>query len=320
LENFYMKKTLVALAVLAASGASFAQVSITGLYGYGYKSSNSATAGTAGGLGVSDSNIVFGVSEDLGGGLKASAQMKLDGLYRGTTKSGDSWVSLASSYGTLTMGVAEYDTDTPDQFGTFMGATILGGGAYGDSERIADFAQYAATIGPVGVWVRHTEAAADIGIGKGAASSKNQRENTVGVNYSAGPLTVKADYSAFDNKDATIGNNFDTRTTLGGNYDLGVVKLGLGFQSTKYIQGNALESFLGASIPLGALTVGIDLMSVKISDTGAATDGTSNAYGIQAKYNLSKLTDVRLRYANYDATMNPTGKDSYTSLVLEKNF
>jgi hypothetical protein len=315
-----MKKTLVALAVLAASGASFAQVSITGLYGYGYKTSTSA-AGSAGGLGVSDSNIVFGVSEDLGGGMKASAQMKLDGLYRGTTKSGDSFVALSSNYGTLTMGVAEYDTDTADQFGTFMGATILGG-AVGDSERVADFASYAMTFGPVGVSVRHTEAAADIGIGKGAAGLSHQRENTIAASYSAGALSLKADYTAFDNKDL-VANFFDTRTTLGGNYDLGVAKLGLGFQSTKYApQGSTLETFVGATIPLGALSIGVDYLNVKVSDSGtAANDGTATGYGIQAKYNLSKRTDVRLRYASYDAAVNPAnGKDSYTSLVMEHNF
>ena len=317
-----MKKTLVALAVLAASGASFAQVTITGLYGYGYKTGTVAATGTTGGLGVSDSNVVFGVTEDLGGGMKASAQMKLDGLYRGTTKSGDSFVALSSNYGTLTMGVAEYDTDTADQFGTFMGDTILDG-KVGDSERIADFVSYGMTFGAVGVSIRHTESdqGADVGLGKGAAGSSNQRENTIAVSYGAGPISVKADYTSFDNK--TSGRGYDTRTTLGGNYDLGVVKLGLGFQSTKYApQGSTLESFLGATIPLGALSIGIDYLNVKASDGGPVyADGTATGYGIQAKYNLSKRTDVRLRYASYDAAVNPAnGKDSYTSLVLEHNF
>ncbi len=314
-----MKKTLIAMAILAASGATFAQVTISGKYGFGFKSSTTAGA-DASGLGMSDSNVVFGATEDLGGGMKASAQMKIDNLTRAAVKGGDSFVALTSSYGTLTLGQGEYDTDTADQFGTFMGATILGGGAYGDSERTSDYAMYATSFGPVGVWVRHTEAASGNGLGAGAGGSAavvGQRENTVGLSYAAGALSVKADYSAFDNK---VGNTFDNRVTLGGNYDLGIAKLGLGFQNTKYNTGSALESFLGASIPLGALTVGIDYLNVKISDTATAADGTANGYGIQAMYNLSKRTDVRFRYASYDGTMNPAKKDSYTSLVLEHNF
>ena len=54
-----MKKTLVALAVMAASGASFAQVTITGQYGFGYAQSSDSANATAGGLGISDSNISF---------------------------------------------------------------------------------------------------------------------------------------------------------------------------------------------------------------------------------------------------------------------
>ncbi len=312
-----MKKTLVALAVLAASGASFAQVTITGQYGAGYKSSTVGGADSSG-LGISDSNIVFGMSEDLGGGMKASAQLKIDSLSRAGVGGGDSFVALTSSYGTLTLGQGEYDTDGADQFGTFMGATILGGGAYSDSERIADYAMYATSFGPVGVSLRHTEAATAKGLGVGAGGSAavvGQRENTIAASYAAGKLSVKADYTNFDNKPG-----FDNRMTLGGNYDLGVAKLGLGFQNTKYSTGSALETFLGASIPFGALVVGIDYLNVKVSDTATTNDGTANGYGIQAMYNLSKRTDVRFRYASYDGSMNPAKKDSYTSLVMQHSF
>ena len=51
LFNFYekseMKKSLIALAVLAASGASFAQVSITGNVTYGYQSTTVADVKSA---------------------------------------------------------------------------------------------------------------------------------------------------------------------------------------------------------------------------------------------------------------------------------
>ena len=81
-----MKKTLIALAVLAASGASFAQVTITGNYTAGYRVSSgvgaTATANGAdqGGLGNDTSALTFEAKEDLGGGMAAGAKMSVDGL------------------------------------------------------------------------------------------------------------------------------------------------------------------------------------------------------------------------------------------------
>jgi len=80
-----MKKTLVALAALAAT-ASFAQssVSITGYFGGSYdqfkiSSNNAARTGNQTESRVSDqsSRILFNVNEDLGGGLSAIAQYDL---------------------------------------------------------------------------------------------------------------------------------------------------------------------------------------------------------------------------------------------------
>ena len=78
-----MKKTLIALAVLAASGASFAQSSVTlyGILDIGYSQNRQATDST---FGINNSNISFHTpsrfgmkgSEDLGGGLKANFDMQ----------------------------------------------------------------------------------------------------------------------------------------------------------------------------------------------------------------------------------------------------
>ena len=318
-----MKKTLVALAVLAASGASFAQVTITGQYGFGYSPGSDAAGNTSGGFGISDSNITFSASEDLGGGMKAAAQLKIDGLNRAVAHGGDTWVSLSGGFGTLSMGLAEYDTDTADQFGTFLGDTLLGG-RMGDSERTADFVQYATSVGPLGVSVRHTEAAANQGSG-GAAGSTNQRENSVAASYAAGPLTLKADYATWDNKSTPTANvawfatGYDTRTTFGGSYDLGAVKLAAAIQSTKYYTtGSTTETFLGATAPIGAVNLGVDYMSTKISDSLA--DGTGTGFGVQAVYNLSKRTNMRFRYASYDSVISPANKTVGTSLALYHNF
>jgi hypothetical protein len=56
--DILMKKTLIALAVLASSGASFAQVTITGNLAMGYRATT-APAGDASGFGVDTSQINF---------------------------------------------------------------------------------------------------------------------------------------------------------------------------------------------------------------------------------------------------------------------
>lgn len=96
-----MKKTLLAMAVLAASGASFAQVTISGSLIMGYKATkstgtsdvvapgpfvvNRATSGAdASGFGVDTSEIDFAIAEDLGGGAKNRGQA-------GFGRSGPQW-------------------------------------------------------------------------------------------------------------------------------------------------------------------------------------------------------------------------------------
>ena len=97
-----MKKTLIALAVLAASGASFAQVTITGNYTAGYRASSAGGADSSG-LGNDTSLVTFTAKEDLGGGLSASAFMNIDGLTRGGVGGGDSGMSLAGGFGKLSL-------------------------------------------------------------------------------------------------------------------------------------------------------------------------------------------------------------------------
>ena len=74
LEKLAMKKSLIALAVLTASGISFAQSSVTlsGKMNIGIAKTGDAKAALTGGADGSDSRIIFRGTEDLGGGLKAN--------------------------------------------------------------------------------------------------------------------------------------------------------------------------------------------------------------------------------------------------------
>ena len=97
---------LAALAVVAASGAAFAQSSVTlsGKFGYGY----SKAQGGVSGLVVTDGDLGVTAVEDLGGGLKATAAAAFTNRGRQSAIAGrDATVSLAGGFGTVTVGNIE---------------------------------------------------------------------------------------------------------------------------------------------------------------------------------------------------------------------
>jgi predicted porin len=84
-----MKKTLLALAIVAASGAAFAQsATLSGAYVFGYQSTKVAGVRTAG-IGTDTAAIALTASEDLGGGLKATARVSLGGMMRDGAGTGE---------------------------------------------------------------------------------------------------------------------------------------------------------------------------------------------------------------------------------------
>ena len=112
-----MKKTLVALATLAATGA-FAQTSVT-IYGTidaGVASYKNVGTGTQSMTALTDgalSSSVWGLrgSEDLGGGMKANFNVESDfSMNNGTTSSAGFWrrasnVGLSGNFGAIDFGV-----------------------------------------------------------------------------------------------------------------------------------------------------------------------------------------------------------------------
>lgn len=142
-----MKKSLIALAVLAASGAAMAQSSVT-LYGVadlwlgsskvsgnfdGDRFSERTTALNSGG--VATSRFGFKGSEDLGGGLKANFQLEQGfNMDDGTTAAGtafnrQSWVGVSGGFGAVQLGRSwsSYDdvrSGANDNFGANVAASF----------------------------------------------------------------------------------------------------------------------------------------------------------------------------------------------------
>ena len=103
-----MKKTLVALAVLAASGASFAQATITGTYAFGFASQTGGGVAAVSGLGTDTADVNFAASEDLGGGMTATAKMGISGAHRGNAVTGNTaTVGIKSTSFGVVLGTIE---------------------------------------------------------------------------------------------------------------------------------------------------------------------------------------------------------------------
>ncbi|MDT8992547.1 porin [Curvibacter sp. APW13] len=344
-----MNKSIVALAVLAFSSASFAQVSITGSLAMGYKASKAsnrnafAATGTtyaggaeSAGLGVDTSQINVTAKEDLGGGQTVEANMAFAGADRSgesnTTSSGavtgrDATLSYTNtSFGRIQMGSTE-------------GAAVHAGIPSADAPVIdmdgklfqikssSDFISYAAPIGPVIFIYKLSESSASKGLGLGfqgnaGASAVGQRTSDVALAYSSGAMEIVGAYRSYDNTNKTSITTADSLTkdnvyNFQFGYDAGFAKFGVGYQqATASVGPKVQDILLGASFPMGAWTFGATyaLSTVSgVADTplsafsGSATlksimqqaDGSANGFSLGAKYNLSKRTNVLVRYASW---------------------
>lgn len=222
-----MKKTLIALAVLSASSAAMAQVTVTGTLAMGYKATKAGNnAGTeSSGLGVDTSRVYFTATEDLGSGQKVEAKLGLAGLDRSGESSSKYGVTGSNgpttgrdaslTYTNTALGQIQLATlERPDFFSALYAggsspASVAGVGApvidmdnkLHEYKKVTDQIRYAVPLGPVTVALTHTEDyTTGMGLGAGAAGQTRQRSNILSGLYSAGPLTLAAGYRNYDNR------------------------------------------------------------------------------------------------------------------------
>jgi len=289
-----MKKTLIALAALAAT-ASFAQstVTISGIVDVGVKNVNKVAAGTAKtSVGSGNNNrVAFGVTEDLGGGLKAvaNAQMRFDPA-TGTAEAangrplfqGETRVGLTGGFGTVMLGRGLTALQLPNGGNSDpWGVTTVAGSVYA-----AGFATDYAAGGEgridQGIWYtspnisgftlstsfspRKIVTAPVTAVSAVAASQLTTAPYTytpavAAVAGVAGGVskTHQSVNLSYANGPLVVGigneqnRAADTITQIYGNYDLGVAKL---FVSTATIKGgSAAEQALGGAFAAAASAV-----------------------------------------------------------------
>lgn len=340
-----MKKTLIALAVLAASGASFAQVTVTGTLAMGYKQTTSvgtsailalpATSGAdASGFGVDTSEIDFTATEDLGGGQKIEAALAFAGADRSGESNSTTPGALTGRDATLTYTNNSFGRI---QLGTTKDAAVHSGipsagapvvdmdGKLFQIRSSSDFISYAAPIGPVVFVYKLSESSKGLGLGNGTSGASGvtvgQRTSDFVFVYSKGPLDLVGAYRAYDNRNSTTITSLESLTkdnvfAFQVGYNFGVAKVGFGLNNTTASLGpKVTDMLLGVSVPMGALTLGMtlgrattsgvaDVDSAKVGGAFAKSflqkaDGTANSVSYGAKYDLSKRTNLTVKYATW---------------------
>jgi len=283
LENFEMKKTLVAVAALAAFAGAHAEVSITGVVEAGIlmpaKGNNAFASGGNGG-----SEITFGVGEDLGNGLKANASITYinkpfvtsAGGAPGTTYDDDdaatnaissynSYIGLSNEIGSLKLGhqftPAFFVVNSGDPFGQ-------AGGTY---NLATNTAATALTSGSV------TAAGSFSGVGVAYQTNVANTVNSYSLTYSTGALNVG--YAAQTNAAAN-------QTFIAGNYDFGIAKL---YLLSKTETAKKAATSVGVTAPVGPVVVGYSV-------SARGSDKQNSNFGVT--YPLSKRTSVA--WVNYN--------------------
>ncbi len=312
-----MKKSLIALAVLAASGAAMAQSSVT-LYGradLGVGSEKvdgkSTTSMFNGGLTTSR----WGVrgSEDLGGGLKAFFQFE-QGLRLTTgeiAKSGGTefgrraHVGLSGGFGKVTLGrtstvyddarglantYSVFDSSfTPSANGVFSS-----GGDYA-SRANSQIRYDLPNLG--GVYGGLTY----------AFDQKADVDSTITgllLGYKNGPMNVALGYQ--NQKESS-----DKYMQLAGTYNMGVAALAVGYntRSGSDAKGDDTELTLGVEVPMGTVKLSAGYATSK-TEIGGSTSAKASGFGFGATYSMSKRTRL---YAGFRDVEVKDGAGKVTS-------
>jgi len=325
-----MKKTLVALAILAASGASFAQATITGTYAFGYASQSGGGAAGQSGLGTDTSDINFAASEDLSGGMKASAKMGISGANRGSSVVGNTaTVGLSSSSFGLTLGTVESANGllaigSSGASGFGLDGKVISGSQTIDLLSLSFPVSSALTVGATyvdrgnGTVVPSTSAAGGFGLNAGTSGSVDAQPSVgLSVTYASGAIAAKADYTSWSKQDeistATLAAMTNkSRVRLSGAYDLGAVRLSAGYsQLETTVSTTSKETLLGVKVPVGAVTLGLDYA---IAQATGKQDGTGYSLGLG--YDLSKRTNIGASVASYHAAAVTAAENTNLFRVL----
>ena len=315
-----MKKSLIALAALAAVGAASAQSSVT-LYGIadisaGQVKTKSTIAGVSSTTkdtkvnpgNLQGSRIGIKGSEDLGNGLKAVFNYEYgidsaNGAFKATGDDGEARravVGLQGGFGSVLLGrdktpfyrlTEDTSADSISDFSTTNAQGIM---------RV-NGVHYAGNFSGVGV----SAMAGYHNIKNNGVEAKDYKAYGLGLSYATGPFMVGI--AGEKSEDSAVVNGLEqTNYGIGGTYDFTAAKLFANYLVNQDQYGNGpkskdKEANIGVKVPFGAAS----LVAEYGYNDGENYDG--HDFNIGANYAFSKRTDVYARAArinDYDLDNN----------------
>ncbi len=327
-----MKKTLVALAALAATSA-FAQssVAITGVVDAGYQSITHTNA-TKKWSGINNNSVQtsrfdFQGTEDLGGGLKASFWAELDHnpvrsstlnqaasgqAFSGTPFTGQQFVGIAGGFGDLKLGqpnspALDIAGGVLQPFGTNLGSGYSGG------------------------WGRlGTEAVSGVNTYVGGASGRVIRHSKTAL-YTTPTMSgfkAQVEYSFQNDKSATVTSNDNGYQSISAHYSNGPLNASvlsaqaksgavaaagttsaIGAAATAGVLGTNSDvkwTMAGGNYTMGALTGYVGYTTTKAT-SATATLEESKSSNVSAKYVMGQV-DLLASYITRKSSLTaPTG-------------
>lgn len=328
-----MKKSLIALSVLAAfAGSAMAQSSVT-IYGkidVGVGKPSSTEDKMV--MDPTGSRIAFKGVEDLGGGMKALFAMEHrfspdDGTSASSAFwNGYSFVALEGGFGRVSLG-RQYSpnfTMVQNQVDPFAGETVaqvrhvgmfasmgampvspVTAPGYGlitapvANYRVPNSVRYDAKFGGFAIGALVAETAPVVG------------DNTpfgVAVSYEAGPL-----YLALGYEDPMFAN--DKLTSLAARYNFGFATISLGAtDGTTPFDMKARSYLVGANIPFGSNDLKIGFAQAKLG----SFDYTKVGLGLH--HNLSKRTKLYADLSHVGGNASPSEERVGYDLGIQHNF
>lgn len=321
-----MKKTLIALATLAAT-ASFAQSSVTiwGVLDAGVQDvkQNGVSKTQLTTSGTSSSQLGFRGTEDLGGGMTAGfwleSSLNNDSNATAFTFSRRSTLDLSTNFGAVRLGrdyTPTFWTHTVfDPFGTLgsgAGSNITGKGQNAvTGARTNNGVSYlygfapngTSNVGKGGVYVQATHAFAEQ---LSTAKSKTNQYQGIRVGYTNGPLNVAFAAATVVSSASTAAEVKDKEANIGVSYDLGVANL-MAKTGTNTVGGATADTkytwaSIGAKVPVGSGYIPVSYNEGKNDANGKK----GNQFAIGYVHNLSKRTAV---YGTYSKLTNKNSGD-----------
>jgi predicted porin len=318
LEKIEMKKTLVAVAAMAAVTGAMADVTLSGNFDQAYtttKTNTSSKVTNIGGSGMGsnalgDTFITFAGSEDLGGGMKASFKIEPQLSPNGAAHSmgnREAWLGLSGGFGSVNVG-----NNYAPAFLLFGAATDPNGvsNGFGHVGWDSGTGMIGAGASSISYTLPSLMSGLNVGLSKTQGGSNSQSATASGAgdaqsyafaynisNFTAGfsSQTTKNSKLAYTSasltpvvvESAAAGTSLKT-TNTGLIYNAGVAQLSYLATKSSLKADSISTGTFGISVPVGAVTVGYTTGDMKAVDGGVQSKFKGNQ--LVVSYALSKRT------------------------------